>query len=116
MVPTQAASLVDSGAVSGLNDYSWGNCTYGVASWISVPGDLGNANMWAYNANSEGFSVSNIPRVGAVAQTTVGYLGHVAEVIAVDGDTVTVKEMNYNGLGVVDERTTPVSDWTYIYF
>lgn len=116
--PAQAPQPVSQPAstYSSQNLYTWGNCTYGVASWINVPQDLGNANQWAYNASREGFTVSPIPRVGSVAQTTGGYAGHVALVIGVDGDTVTIQEMNYAGLGVTSQRTAPINSFTYIYF
>lgn len=101
---------------SSVNLYTWGNCTYGVASWINVPQDLGNANQWAYNASREGFTVSSVPRVGSVAQTNAGYYGHVALVIGVTDSTVVVREMNYTALGVTSEREAPISEFIYIYF
>lgn len=97
------------------NTYAWGNCTWYVAGRINVPPNLGNANTWAMVASQDGFGVSSTPIIGAVAQTTAGYLGHVAIVEAINGGLVTVSEMNAQGLGVVDQRTTPISDWIYIY-
>lgn len=102
--------------VSFTNSYDWGNCTAGVASWVHVPDDLGNANMWAINAKSEGYEVSDVPQVGSVGQTSAGYWGHVVLVEQVNGDQVYIKEMNAQGLGVVDERWATASDFVYIYF
>ena len=98
------------------NDYAWGNCTYFVASVVKVPTNLGNANTWAYYASQDGFSVGNIPAPGLVAQTSAGYLGHVALVTAVSGGQVQVEEMNVNGLGVVDYRWVNTGDFVYINF
>lgn len=97
------------------NTYGYGYCTWGVANWVHVPNNWGNANTWASSARSQGFTVSNVPRVGAVAQTSAGSLGHVAMVVAVGDGTVTVREMNYAGWNVVSERTTSVDAWLYIY-
>lgn len=103
------------GSVSG-NTYGYGYCTAYVKNQLSwVPNGWGNANRWASNARSQGFTVSNTPIVGAVAQTSSGGLGHVAVVVAVNGATVTVSEMNYNGWNVVSTRTVQASDFLYIY-
>jgi len=93
-----------------FNDYAWGNCTAYVASRVHVPNSLGNANQWDDKASV----VSNVPVVGMVAQTDAGWAGHVAVVEAVNGNTVTVSEMNYTGFNMVDTRTTPISDWVYL--
>lgn len=98
------------------NTYDWGNCTWFVASRINVPDNLGNANMWAVNAAADGYTVSSIPRIGAVAQTSRGALGHVAIVTGISGGMVTVDQMNVLGLGVENSQTEPVSDFSYIYF
>lgn len=98
------------------NNYAPMNCTFYVASRVPVPNSMGNANNWAYYATMVGVTVTGVPKVGAVAQTSAGWAGHVSLVESVGDGTVTVSEMNYNGLGVVDTRTTPISDWTYLYF
>lgn len=96
--------------------YAWGNCTYFVASAVAVPQNLGNAADWAVNAAAQGYTVTATPKVGAVAQTTAGGLGHVALVEAVAGDQVLVKEMNVAGLDVIDQAWYPISYFSYIYF
>lgn len=98
------------------NSYAGGNCTWYVASRIPVPSYMGNARYWAGGLGAAGWTVSGVPQVGAIAQTTAGWAGHVAVVEAVNSDgSVTVSEMNYQGLGVISMRTTSVYDWTYIY-
>ncbi len=95
----------------GDNGYAYGYCTWYVASRIQVPNNWGNANTWAYYAALSGWTVSSTPTVGAIAQTSAGYAGHVAIVTAVNDDgTVTISEMNATaGWGRVDTRTLPVS-------
>jgi len=94
----------------GNNGYDYGYCTWYVASLIPVPSNWGNAATWAYYAALSGWNVSTAPTVGAIAQTAEGYAGHVAIVTAVDGDSVTITEMNATaGWGRVDARTLPIS-------
>lgn len=64
-----------------------------------LPTGWGNANTWTNNAISFGYTVNRTPEVGAVAQTNAGPYGHVAVVEAIQGDTVIVSEMNYDGDG-----------------
>jgi surface antigen len=98
------------------NGYSYGYCTYYVASRRNVPSNWGNANAWYYNAQASGFSVGSAPVPGAIAWTGAGYYGHVAYVERVSGGMVTVSEMNYNGnWGRVTSRTVPASTFRYIY-
>jgi surface antigen len=98
------------------NTYTYGYCTWYVKNQLSwVPNGWGNANQWATNARSQGYTVSNTPIVGAVAQTTSGSLGHVAVVIAVGDGTVTVSEMNFTGWNRVSTRTVTVNSFVYIY-
>lgn len=113
--PLEPVSLSNVSFTPG-NDYEAGNCTWYVAETVKVPAGLGNANTWDDSAQSMGFTVSNTPTVGAVAQTDAGYYGHVAVVIAVEGDQVLIREMNSLGLGVVDERLIPLSSYVYITF
>lgn len=98
-----------------INNYTPGNCTALVASMIQVPSDWGNARNWAYNARAQGWTVSDTPVVGAIAQTTVGYYGHVAIVKQIDGGFVYVIEENYQGLGVISYRWAPSSGFSYIF-
>lgn len=99
----------------GGNDYTGGNCTWAVANWIPVIAGLGNAESWDDNAAYYGVPISNVPRVGAVAQRDGG-LGHVALVIAIDGDMVEIREMNSLGLYIADDKWVPASSYRYLYF
>lgn len=96
--------------------YSYGYCTYYVASRRGVPGYWGNARNWYYNAQASGFSVGSTPVPGAIAWTGAGYYGHVAYVEAVNGNSVTISEMNYNGgWNRVTSRTVSAGSFRYIY-
>lgn len=85
----------------GSNGYDFGYCTWYVASVIAVPNNWGNAATWAYYAALSGWNVSSTPTVGAIAQTpyAAGGEGHVAIVVAVNGDSVEIKDMNNTGDG-----------------
>ena len=79
-----------------------GNCTWYAwemmcCNWGYGPGNWGNANTWASNAASQGHPISGEPIVGAIASSTKGTYGHVAYVVAVNGDTVVVHEENCCG-------------------
>lgn len=110
-----APTKVVAGPGSRNNSYSFGYCTWYVASKRAVPGGWGNANGWYYNARAAGMGVGTAPRVGAIAWTGAGYAGHVALVESVNGNSVTVSEMNYNGWNRVSSRTVPASSFRYIY-
>lgn len=97
------------------NGYSRGYCTWYVANKRYVPSGLGDANTWYSRASHYGLSVGSKPAVGAIAQTSVGPLGHVAYVESVNGDMVTISEMNYVGWNRVSTRTVPASTFRYIY-
>lgn len=101
--------------IYGNNGYAYGYCTWYVASRIQVPNNWGNANTWAYYAALSGWTVSAAPSVGAIAQTSAGYAGHVAIVTSVNDDgTVTISEMNATaGWGKVDSRTLSASSFQH---
>lgn len=96
--------------IASANSYSWGQCVWYVATRRAVP-MWGNANQWLANARAAGWATGNVPRVGAIAWTGKGYAGHVAIVEAVNGNQVTVSDMNYAGVGVVTTRLTSASEW-----
>jgi N-acetylmuramoyl-L-alanine amidase len=83
---------------AGYNSYEWGWCTWYVASKLGTPGGWGNANTWDDAARLSGWSVSSIPKVGAIAQTDGGWLGHVGVVEAVSADGTSIKYSDMNGL------------------
>lgn len=99
--------------------YTYGYCTehvYNTLSW--VPSGLGNAVTWRDRLIARGHTVSSEPIVGAVAWqgswVARGY-GHVATVIAVNGEQVTVSEKNFTGWNRVSTRTVHKSTFSYIY-
>ena len=108
---------------SSNNTYAWGNCTYYVKSFFNNRiGDFwGNASSWTYAASAAGAVVDSTPvpfsTVAAFApyQTGAGGYGHVALVIAVTDTTVTVREMNAQGLNVISDRVIPISGASYIH-
>jgi surface antigen len=85
-------------AVYGSNGYDFGYCTWYVATRISVPSNWGNADTWDNLAPLSGWTVSTVPKVGAIAQTDRGAEGHVAYVEAVSADGSQIKFSDMNGL------------------
>jgi surface antigen len=96
------STLLSSGSFTaqyGSNGYPFGWCTYYAAARSGAPSNWGNANTWAYYAALSGWTVSSIPRVGAIAQTSgMSYLGHVAIVEAVSEDGTQIKYSDMNGI------------------
>ena len=88
----------------------WGNCTWYVWEARHAMGRplpsvaLGNANVWHTSLANHGFLVNRTPAVGAVAQTSAGWAGHVLIVREIRGDLVVMTEMNAMGFNVVNER------------
>jgi surface antigen len=96
--------------------YLWGNCTWWVAFNRPVPPYLGDGWQWLASAAAHGMPISSQPAVTAIVvyRASPGYdtvHGHVAIVIAVGAASFRVSEMNYLGLGVVDERDSAWPDW-----
>lgn len=94
-VATRTSSFT---AQYGNNGYDYGYCTYYAAARSGAPSNWGNANTWAYYASLSGWTVSSAPRVGAIAQTSRGYLGHVAIVEDVSADGTQMKYSDMNGI------------------
>jgi surface antigen len=108
-VPTQSYSR---GSSSG-NTYTPGYCTwYAKNMRPDLPNNLGNADTWVARAAAQGIPTGSMPRVGAIGQQGM----HVVYVQSVNGDgTVTISEMNFQGLYVVSTRTVPAGYFQYIY-
>ena len=99
------------------NNFSWGWCTYYVASLVEVPWH-GNARDWLRNAQVQGYTTGDEPLEGSIVVTSESSLGHVALVTKVNGDKVSLREMNYTGFGIVSERTISKNERSirgYIY-
>lgn len=94
----------------GSNGYDYGYCTYYAAARSGAPSNWGNANTWAYYAALSGWTVSSTPKAGAIAQTSAGYLGHVAIVEAVSDDGSMIKYSDMNG--IAGWGRVGYSDWT----
>lgn len=98
------------------DSYAFGNCTWWAYHLRKLNNDIipttwGNANTWAIRAKADGYVVDNIPSVGAIMQTSIGPLGHVAYVTNVNllNNTWTISEMNALGFDIVDSKTLPIS-------
>lgn len=102
-------------ATAPQNWYEAGSCTYGAQQLAPWVGRWKNANSWDDMARADGHTVSSIPIVGAVFVDNGGRYGHVGVVIAVDGRTVTVKDMNYHAKYQWTTRTVDASEYVYIY-
>lgn len=109
------------------NPGAFGNCTWFVWYWRRnnlgsnywLPGGrLGNARDWI-NSLSGQFYTGRTPAYGAVMQSTSGRYGHVAVVVGVvEGQYITIQEMNYQGYNRVFQSTISWSDainYNYIY-
>ncbi|KAJ1946198.1 hypothetical protein FBU59_002088, partial [Linderina macrospora] len=75
----------------------------------------GNAKTWSAAARASGVTINGTPKVGAVAQTTVGRFGHVAWVAKVVGNNVVVEEYNKGGTERYGTRTVSKSAFNYIH-
>ncbi len=94
---------------SGGGGYDPGWCTWYAAAKGGAPGGWGNANTWHRYAPLSGWTVSTTPRVGAIAQSTAGWAGHVGIVEAVSEDGSMIKYSDMNGLAGFNR--VGYSDW-----
>ncbi len=119
-------------ASSGMrSSHNWataGQCTWGALNkWYQSEGYYpggwtGNAMEWASGAASAGYTVSGTPRTRSIVVMQPGVngsgsVGHVAWVTAVNGDQVTIIEMNAMA-GPYNYNTRTVTDkagMKYIY-
>lgn len=99
-----APATVTTGTKVG-NRFDWGWCTWYVAERRGDVNWRGNAGTWLSGARGAGRATGSVPAVGSIMVTNESPWGHVAVVEAVNGDTITVSEMNYKGFGVVSKRT-----------
>lgn len=85
--------------------FPYGYCTYYVSQRRYIPWS-GNAIAWLSGAKSYGFATGSTAQVGAIIVTSEGgRTGHVGMIDGVDGDKITITEMNYAGFGVISTRT-----------
>ena len=104
------ASTVNAKPGSKNNAYPYGWCTYYVASRRYVPGGWGNAQAWLGSARRSGYATGSTPVPGAIMVSSESWIGHVAYVESVSGDSFTVSEMNYKGWGITSQRTISTSN------
>lgn len=96
------------------NTYTRGQCTWYVASRRQVPNNWGNAYTWLFRARAAGYATGSEPRAGAIGWERGNHVVYVEGVNA--NGTVNISEMNWGGRpGVVHYRTTPASQFLYIY-
>ena len=75
----------------------------------------GDARNWDDVARTLGYRVDSIPAIGAVAQSDVGRVGHVAWVSDIGPGTVTIEEYNHSTPGGYGVRTVPVGEFRYLH-
>lgn len=119
-IQTVAASPSSQPAVSSVNLYAWGNCTWWAAKRRAqtgqpIPNTWGNASSWAIKAANDGYIVDHNPSPGAIMHVPRWGWGHVAYVENVDPNgTWHISEMNVAGLNVVDYKAKlPVETANY---
>ncbi len=90
------------------NAYPYGYCTYYVATRRAIPGSWGNAGQWLSSARRAGWATGSSPSAGDIAVLRESIWGHVAYVESVDGDQMTLSEMNVVGWGIRSSRTISI--------
>lgn len=97
--------------------FTWGQCTWYVASRRYVPW-TGDAWMWWGNARAMGYPEGQVPEPGAIMVTWESRVfGHVAYVEQVNADgSFVVSEMNFKAVDVIDTRLLHVKDVPLIGF
>ncbi len=96
-------------AGSKYNGYPYGYCTYYVATRRQVPSSWGDAKQWLGSARRAGYETGSAPAAGAIMVSSESWWGHVSFVESVDGDQITISEMNYKGWGITSRRTLSAS-------
>lgn len=94
----------------GGGSYDRGWCTYYAAARSGAPGGWGNARTWHIYAALAGWTVSTIPRVGAIAQTSANHVG-IVEAVSPDGTMIKYSDMN----GLAGFNRVGYSDWVPTY-
>lgn len=122
---TNSTGVLYGGGEAVGNRYAYGYCTwyaYNKRAQLGRPvGSFwGNATTWAAYARGAGYTVNNVPAVGAVMQNSGGWggYGHVAIVESINADgSVTISEMNGPaGWNVIGYRSiTNPGDYNYIH-
>lgn len=108
-IPVASKVTKISAAEAGAHYFPYGYCTYYVSQRRMIPWS-GNAIAWLSGARSFGYATGSTPQVGAIVVTSEGgKTGHVGMIDGVNGDQITITEMNYHGFGVISSRTISAS-------
>lgn len=84
---------------------------------FTIPYAYGNANLWGYRAQNEGYRVDMNPAAGSVAWFTGNKGFHVAWVVGVNGENVVIEEYNYGYTNRYNHRFIPRNSASgYIHF
>ena len=84
---------------------------------FTIPYAYGNANLWGYRAQNEGYRVDMNPSAGSVAWFTGNKGFHVAWVVGVNGENVEIEEYNYGYTNRYNHRFIPRNSASgYIHF
>ncbi len=95
---------------------------YSTYGYMPYWGGRGNANQWLNNARNAGYTVSSVPKVGAVGISMSGYYGHAVWVEAVSGNRVYISQYNARNAatnyvsGEYSEQWVDQGMYQYIYF
>jgi len=101
----RGVSLIDRDPRSaGAHIFPGGQCTWYVAQYKYIPWS-GHAGTWLYKARAYGVKTGKTPQVGAIMVSSESWYGHVSIVTKVQGNMITVREMNYEGFNVESTRT-----------
>jgi len=112
-------------AYSSGNRYAYGWCTWYAWQWrhdnmpsnYDLPSNMGNAYNWGRAAAAAGYSVNKTPQRGDVFVSGRGYYGHVGIVMSVNGDSITISDMNgIAGWGRVGTATIDRGTWSSYTF
>lgn len=104
----ESTGRILSGKAGTGHSFPYGYCTWYVAQRKYVPWG-GNAGTWLYHAKSAGYATGRKPRVGSIMVSSESWWGHVAIVEKVNGDSITISEMNYKGWAKKSTRTLSAS-------
>jgi LysM repeat protein len=115
--PFVPSGTVLSGRAGTGHKFPYGYCTWYVAQKRYVPWG-GNAGTWLYHAKSTGYSTGKTPRLGAIMVSSESWWGHVAIVEKINGNSITISEMNYKGwakksLRTLDARSRVIKGYIY---
>ncbi|MAF20377.1 MAG: hypothetical protein CMI55_01705 [Parcubacteria group bacterium] len=99
---------------NGSRVFPYGQCTWYIAQKRKVTWS-GHAKAWLANARVAGYSTGSAPQVGAIMVMSEGgwvgrRYGHVAYVESIQGEWITISEMNYTCFACKSVRTIKISD------